>query len=195
MRSTRPGSPVESAWISVSIRPGETASTRIPSPASSFESPIVRELIAPFEAAYQTYSPGLPRPCRDGRDVHEGPASGQPPRGFARHKDCACHIHVDAGPDRLGGNLGELARRTRDPRIVDDVANGPKRCGRVGSRECTSRSTAISPEWRGPARQHRGIRRRPARPRPAQPDSLRRHRSRAAPRDGISRHRCRGFPR
>src|SRR5690606_26487652 len=34
MRSTRPGSPVE-AWISVSITPGRTALTRMPSAATS----------------------------------------------------------------------------------------------------------------------------------------------------------------
>ena len=46
--------------MSVLMMPGETALTRMPSPASSFDSPMVMELTAPFEAAYQTYSPGLP---------------------------------------------------------------------------------------------------------------------------------------
>lgn len=39
------------AWISFSIRPGETALTRTPSPASSLASPTVEALVAPFEAA------------------------------------------------------------------------------------------------------------------------------------------------
>src|SRR5216684_2246094 len=42
------------------MRPGATALTRIPSRATSLESPMVIVSIAPFEAAYQMYSPGLP---------------------------------------------------------------------------------------------------------------------------------------
>src|SRR3954465_1029036 len=60
MRSTRAASPVLRAWISVWMCPGETAFTRMPSLANSFESPIVMASTAPFEAAYQTYSLGLP---------------------------------------------------------------------------------------------------------------------------------------
>jgi hypothetical protein len=39
------------AWISVSIRPGMSALTRMPSPASSRAVPMVKELIAPLAAA------------------------------------------------------------------------------------------------------------------------------------------------
>ena len=46
--------------MSVVMIPGETALTRMPSPASSFDRPMVMESTAPLDAAYQTYSPGLP---------------------------------------------------------------------------------------------------------------------------------------
>src|SRR4051812_28496883 len=48
MRATRPGSPVERACSSVSVRPGETAFTRMPSLATSFESPSVMVSTAPL---------------------------------------------------------------------------------------------------------------------------------------------------
>src|SRR4051795_10184094 len=46
--------------ISVSIGPGETAFTRMPSRPTSRESPTQNALIAAFDAAYQTNSPGEP---------------------------------------------------------------------------------------------------------------------------------------
>src|SRR5947209_10996331 len=54
-RSMRPG-----GWISVAMMPGATALTRMPSPASSRARPSVMDSIAPFDAAYQTYSPAPP---------------------------------------------------------------------------------------------------------------------------------------
>ena len=50
MRATRPGSP-EAACMSVSIIPGSTALTRMPSRATSLASPIVSVLMAALEAA------------------------------------------------------------------------------------------------------------------------------------------------
>ena len=49
-RSTRPGSPAL-AWISVSISPGATALTRMPSPATSRARPKVKLSMAPLDAA------------------------------------------------------------------------------------------------------------------------------------------------
>ena len=49
-RSGRSGSP-PAAWMSVRIRPGRTAFTRIPSSATSFARPIVIVSTAPFDAA------------------------------------------------------------------------------------------------------------------------------------------------
>ena len=49
-RVARPGSP-ERAWISVSISPGRTALTRIPSAPTSLARPIVSVSIAPLLAA------------------------------------------------------------------------------------------------------------------------------------------------
>src|SRR6185503_14310178 len=54
-RSSRPG-----GCSPVAISPGETALTRMLSAASSRDKPTVMLSIAPFEAAYQTYSPALP---------------------------------------------------------------------------------------------------------------------------------------
>ena len=47
---TRLGRPPD-AWISVSISPGRTALTRIPSPATSLARPMVKASIAPLAAA------------------------------------------------------------------------------------------------------------------------------------------------
>lgn len=50
MRSGRSGSPIL-AWISVSMTPGATALTRIPSGPSSFASPVVSASTAALVAA------------------------------------------------------------------------------------------------------------------------------------------------
>jgi len=50
MRSTRAGSPL-AWWIPVRMMPGRTALTRMPSAPSSFDRPMVKVSIAPFEAA------------------------------------------------------------------------------------------------------------------------------------------------
>src|ERR1039458_7062403 len=55
-RSIRPG-----GWISVSITPGETALTRMPSLATSRATPTTMASTPAFAAAYQTHSLAPPR--------------------------------------------------------------------------------------------------------------------------------------
>ena len=76
-RSTRPGSPA-SAWMVVRTMPGATPTTRMPSPATSIASPVVRASRPAFAAAYWTYSCGAPRVAAPDETLTTTPP--EPPR-------------------------------------------------------------------------------------------------------------------
>src|SRR3954454_13380834 len=75
----------------VSLAPGDTQLTRIPSPASSLLSPYVIDSTAPLEAAYQTYSFGPPMSAAtDDNKTIEPPA---PPCFFDMRRMACCIDH------------------------------------------------------------------------------------------------------
>ena len=168
-RCARPGSP-ELAWISVSINPGRTALTRMPSAPTSLARPIVKRVDRPLARRVVDVLVGAAQVGSRRRDVDDrttvsAVARRHPSHGFAGTHERADHVdveHLSQAPVRVGV---EASLAVDDPGVVDEDARRPER-GRPSCRTCVARRPRRRrrPAPRSPGPRTPGNHRRPLRP-------------------------------